>query len=223
MSRRSILIVAAALVVAALVIGISWYAIAHPASSTSALPDGPSVQPSSAGPAASASPSATATPSAQNPSPTGSPTLPGEPSVNPDALPRLPFDVILPASWSCATDTAGLGGLGYECANSSDPGKVTARLRLIWRACPDDCPVERQNLYSVDWQVAWYGEVRRFTPVDRQTATLETNSPSAYFSALSRFTKYDDSPYNYVVVVEGPPAAKPLLSAMVASIRTNAG
>src|SRR2546430_10709543 len=42
---------------------------------------------------------------------------------------------------------------------------------------------------SVDWQVAWFGEVRRLVPVDPSTATAETQSSTAYFAALSRFTK----------------------------------
>ena len=229
-TRRTILIAAAAVVVAILVVGIGWYALGRSGGSdatpNTATPTTPSLaQPSSRGPSTSASPSesASASPSDRSPSPSGSPALPGVAAVNPDALPRLPFDVVLPATWTCTTDATESTGLSYDCANSSDPKRVTNRLRILWRQCPDNCPIARQNAFSIDWQAAWFGEIRRFVPVDQQTATLETQSASDYFYALSRFTKYDDSPYHYVVTVQGPAADRTLLSAMAARVRTNAG
>jgi hypothetical protein len=224
-NRRNLLIAAAVVVV--LLVGVGWYAVSRSTGGgTASTPtSGPPAGPSSTGRSASPSPSdsVSASPSDQNPSPSGSPSLPGVSTVNPDSLPKLPFDVVLPGTWNCTTDTLGLGGLAYECANSSDPAKVTNQLRLVWRSCPDDCPQARQNLLSVDWQVAWFGEIQRLAPQDKQTATIQTQGASGYFYALNRFTKFDDSQYQYAVVVQGPVADKTLLNAIAQSIRTNAG
>lgn len=217
MNRRWIVVAAAALAVVVLA-GIGWYALSRP-TQPAAAPSSTTARPT---PSLTPSPTASPTPS-ERPSPSGSPSLPGSTEVNPDALPALPFDVVLPSTWSCQPDTAGLGTSSFVCGNSSDPAKVTERLRLAWRQCADDCILERRNVLTVDWQVAWFGEVRRLVPVDADTATMETQSTATYFAALSRFTQFGGGPYHYAVVVEGPAADRTLLSAITTTIRTNAG
>jgi hypothetical protein len=217
MSRRWVIIAAVAAAVVVLA-GIGWYALSRP-TPQAAVPTPSVTRPS---PSLTPSPTPSPTPS-ERPSPSGSPSLPGSTDVNPDALPALPFDVVLPANWSCQPDTAGLGTTSFVCGNSSDQAKVTDRLRLAWRQCDDDCTLARRNVLSVDWQAAWFGEIRRLVPVDADTATTESQSAATYFSALSRFTEFGGGRYHYAVVVEGPAADRTLLSAISATIRTNAG
>lgn len=177
-----------------------------------AAPVRPAAEPRPAAPPSTPAPSGSPSPTPSGSLSSGPPTLPGVSTVDTTKLTELPFEVPLPTTWSCEVVPKRLDGQEYDCADN--PDKITSRLRLLWRNCPNGCGRAKRAIFGMDWQAEWFGDIRRLPAYGPNVAALETNSTLAYTYSVSKFMPRGQDRFQLVLTVDGAPAHRALLRAI---------